>query len=209
MCRLEREFGKADRADAAWPRGLRQRPACRLGARAEGRGPGLVADDAAADGGGDRCLRRVADFVIGEQVTIADLDRRRVDLDRVDHTELLEVADMVVRGGHAQSRCPLRAWSEPELGKQMRRRLVAELGVELDVQMVVFVALPGVHGGAESRLQFGHWHAGHSLLSVDGRPNGRKSHRNRLFSRVPGLRHDDSWITLARQRCPGASGRRW
>jgi hypothetical protein len=57
--------------------------------------------------------------------------------------------------------------SEPELGQQMRRRLVAELGVELDVQMVVFIALPCVHGGGESRDQAGPRHATRSLQSVD------------------------------------------
>jgi hypothetical protein len=44
---------------------------------------------------------------------------------------------------------------------------VAELGVELDVQMVVFIALPGVHGGGESRDQAGPRHATRSLQSVD------------------------------------------
>jgi hypothetical protein len=44
---------------------------------------------------------------------------------------------------------------------------MAELGVELDVQMVVFIALPGVHGGGESRDQAGARHGTRSLQSVD------------------------------------------
>ena len=60
---------------------------------------------------------------------------------------------MVVGRRHGEARGALRARSEAEPAEQVSRRLVAELGVELDVQMVVFVALPGVHGGAESRDQ--------------------------------------------------------
>ena len=71
--------------------------------------------------------------------------------------------------------------------QQVDRRFVAELGVVLDVQMVVFIALPGVHGGGEGRDKFGRGHAQHSLLSVDGRFKWPKKPQKSTFFALSGL----------------------
>jgi hypothetical protein len=105
----------------------------------------------------------IADFVIDDHRAVGDLDRRRADLDGIDHAELAQVADVVEIGAHDGVLRRLRARSEAQPVEQVRRRLVAELGVVLDVQMVVLIALPGVHGGGESRDKFGRRHARHSL----------------------------------------------
>ena len=106
--------------------------------------------------------------MVDGELVLGDLDRRRADLDGIDDAELAQVANVVVGDTDGGTRGALRAWSEAELMEQVSRRLVAELGVVLDVQMVVFIALPGVHGGGESRDEFGRRHAKPSLLAVDG-----------------------------------------
>src|SRR5947207_17389 len=127
---------------------------------------------------------------------LTDLDRRRQYLDRIDRPELPQVADMVPNDGWVEPRGALRARSKTQAGEQVGRRLMAEFSIELDVQVVVFIALPGVYGGAESRDQAGARHATLSLQSVDDCPNGLKSPKNRHFSCIGGLRDVDSWITL-------------
>jgi hypothetical protein len=79
---------------------------------------------------------------------------------------------------------------------------VAELGVKLHVQMVVFIALPGVYGGAESGDQAGARHAALSLRLWMVASNGRKSPKNRHFSWIPDLWEGDSWIILGPSTLP-------
>ena len=74
---------------------------------------------------------------------------------------------MVIAYAQCETRSALCPRSEAESVEQMSRRVMAELGVVLDVQMVVFIALPGVHGRGESRDQAGPRHATRSLQSVD------------------------------------------
>src|SRR5260370_27903488 len=81
-------------------------------------------------------------------MVLADFDRRRKHLDGIDLAELAQVADMVPGDAKVEPGSALRARPEAQAGEQVGRRLVAELGVELDVQMVVFIALPSVYGGA-------------------------------------------------------------
>ena len=50
---------------------------------------------------------RIADFVIGDEMALADLDRSRADLDRIDDAELAQVADMVVGGRHGEALLPV------------------------------------------------------------------------------------------------------
>ena len=70
--------------------------------------------------------RRVTDFVINGE-SGRHLDPSRADLDRIDDAELAQVSDMVLRA-RTSSRRGLRARSEAEVGQQVSRRLVAELG---------------------------------------------------------------------------------
>jgi hypothetical protein len=90
----------------------------------------------------------------------------------------------------------LRARPEAQAGEQVGRRLVAEFAVKLDVQMVIFIALPSVYGGAESRDQARARHATLSLRLWMVASNGRKSPKNRHFSWIPDLWEGDSWIIL-------------
>jgi hypothetical protein len=105
--------------------------------------------------------------VVGDNLAFADLNRRGVDLDRFDHTELAQVADVIVGCPRDDAGGALGAGAEAQDCQQVGRRLMGKLGVELDVEMVVLVALPGVNGGAESRDQAGTRHAKRSLQSVD------------------------------------------
>src|SRR5260370_32043212 len=75
-------------------------------------------------------------------MVLADFDRRRKHLDGIDLAELAQVADMVPGDAKVEPGSALRARPEAQAGEQVGRRLVAELGVELDVQMVAFIALP-------------------------------------------------------------------
>ena len=198
----ERQVGQSELADTARLCVVGQRHAGRVGAPAEGIGPRLVADDPPPHRRGDRAVGRVADLVIGEQVARADLDRRRQNLDGIDLAELAQVADMVPGDSRREPRGALRARPEAQLRHQVRRRLVPELGVELDVQMVVFIALPGVYGGAESRDQAGARHATLSLRLWMVASNGLKSPKNRHFSWIPDLWEGDSWIILGPSTLP-------
>ena len=81
----------------------------------------------------------------------ADLDRRGAHGHRIDDTELAQVADVVLVGANGEAGGGLGTAPETQRDHQMRRRLMAELGVELDVQMVVFIALPSVHGSGVGR----------------------------------------------------------
>ena len=104
-----------------------------------------------------------------------------VPLDGLDDTELAQVADMVALATDDEAGGALRPGPEAEMGQQMGRRLVAELGIELDVEMVVLVALPGVHGSGESRHQVGRLHAAGSLQAVDGRSKWPKKPQEATF----------------------------
>src|SRR5450631_2861746 len=135
-------------------------------------------------------------------MALADLDRRRQHLDGIDLAELAQVADMVPGDAKVDLRCALRAGPEAQARHQVSRRLVAERGVELDVQMVVFIALPGVDGGAESRDQARARHATLSLRLWMVAPNGLKSPKDRHFSWIPDLWEGDSWIILGPSTLP-------
>ncbi len=89
--------------------------------------------------------------MIKDEILPADLDGRRVDLDGIDEAELPQVANMVFAWVHDDAGGALCLRSQAEPVKKVRRGFVGELGIELHVQMVVLVALPGVHGGGESR----------------------------------------------------------
>src|SRR5258708_37748806 len=114
-------------------------------------------------------------------MALVDLDRRRKYLDGIDHAELAQVADTVPGDAKVDSRCTLRAGPEAQARHQVRRRLVAELGVELDVQVVVFIALPGVYGGSGSGGQAGARHATLFLRLWMGVSKGRKNPQKRQF----------------------------
>ena len=82
-----RASASADRGSGACRRCAAARsPAasiCAASARARNAaGHGWSHYDAAADGRGDRAVGRIADLVIDDESTLADLDRRRPDLDR-------------------------------------------------------------------------------------------------------------------------------
>jgi hypothetical protein len=94
---------------------------------------------------------------------------------------------MTLGGAQDMAGGALRAWSEAQPGEQMCRRFVTEFRVVLHVQVVVLIALPGVHGGGKSRDQFGRWHAPASLQSVDGRPKTPKKPQKSTFSVLWGL----------------------
>src|SRR5262249_13337392 len=98
----------------------------------------------------------------------ADLGGRRYHHNRVDDAQLSQVANVIIAQWQVEAGRTSRSRSQGQVGQQESRCLVAEFVVGLHVQMVVFVALPGVHGSAESRHQVGSGHAEVSLQSVDG-----------------------------------------
>ena len=120
--------------------------------------------------------------MVGDEIALAHVDGRRKHLHRIDESELAQVADMVLGDAKIEPRGALGARTQPQAREQVGRGLMTELGVELDVEMVVFIALPGVHRSAESRYQTGARHALQSPESVDGCPKWpKKPQKSTLF----------------------------